>query len=381
MIWKGGAAMNKDKKTLYIISFTILALLLSALFWDVGSSKIVAVCLLIPLTFATCFFIRKRHSLSINKKEVLLLSGVIGVLYVALYQMTGFFLSFYENPYFVTAESLYSVILPTALIIILTEIIRSVLLAQNNLLVSAITYFSCVIAEVLIFSNVAGITSFYRFMDLIGLTLLPAITANIYYHYVSKRYGMMPNILFRLITTLYVYFSPLITSLSDSLTSCIKIILPIILLSFVSALFETKKKTAVKKGKKLGALATVLTLVLVISVAMLISCHFRYGALVIATDSMTGEINKGDMIIYERYDGQPIQEGQVIVFLQYESKIVHRVVKIENIGGETRYYTKGDANEDLDSGYRVASDIFALTDVKLSFIGYPSLWLREILKS
>jgi signal peptidase I len=121
--------------------------------------------------------------------------------------------------------------------------------------------------------------------------------------------------------------------------------------------------------------------VLIIGMAsMLISCQFHFGALVIASDSMTGEINKGDVILFERYENQTIEEGQVIVFLQSGAKIVHRVVKIENIGGELRYYTKGDANEDIDSGYRTDTDIFALSDVKVSYVGYPTLLLRELLE-
>ncbi len=35
---------------------------------------------------------------------------------------------------------------------------------------------------------------------------------------------------------------------------------------------------------------------------MVVSCRFRYGTLVIGTGSMTGTINKGDIIIYERYE-------------------------------------------------------------------------------
>ena len=371
--------MNKDKKRLYIISFLILALLLASLFVKVGSSKITAVVVLIPMTLVTCLLIKRRHSLSINKKEILLLSCILSVLYVVLYQMSGLSLEFYKNPYFVTTETLLTIIIPTAIIIVLTEIIRYVLLAQENKLVNVVAYFSCVTAEVLIFSNIAGITTFNRFMDLVGLTLLPAITANFYYHYISKRYGMMPNIVFRLITTLYIYFIPMITSMSDSLTSCIKIILPLGMLAFTAALFEKRKKSALKKGRRIGAVGTVLTTMIVIAVAAVISCQFRFGALVIATESMTGEINKGDMVLYERYDGQQIKEGQVIVFTQHESRIVHRVVRIDNIDGERRFYTKGDANEDLDEGYRVEGDIVGLTDIKISFIGYPTLWLREIM--
>ena len=56
------------------------------------------------------------------------------------------------------------------------------------------------------------------------------------------------------------------------------------------------------------------------------------------------------------------------------------MVKIENVGGEFRYYTKGDANATIDSGYRTEADIIGLTDLKIAYIGYPTLWLRELIK-
>ena len=157
-------------------------------------------------------------------------------------------------------------------------------------------------------------------------------------------------------------------------------ILPIVMLALVSAMYEKKNKKAVRHGKVFSAIVTVMSVTFIVSVAMLISCQFRFGALVIATDSMTGEINRGDMILYERYEDQVIREGQIIVFTENRSKIIHRVIKVENIGGITRYYTKGDANEDPDSGYRTDADIVGVTDVKISYVGYPTLWLHELLK-
>jgi signal peptidase I len=153
------------------------------------------------------------------------------------------------------------------------------------------------------------------------------------------------------------------------------------MMALVAALYEQSKKVVRRpKTTALGRIAVVLTTMVVVALAMLISCQFRFGAIVIATESMTGEINKGDMIIYERYDDQIIEEGQIIVFLDGKSKIVHRVVKIDQFGGENRYYTKGDANVTLDVGYRTEEDIFGLTDIKVAYVGYPTLWLREILK-
>ena len=95
--------------------------------------------------------------------------------------------------------------------------------------------------------------------------------------------------------------------MSDALLSCIKMIVPIILLAFLSALYEKGKKNSRQKGQKLSLVAVIFSTVIITAVAMLISCQFRFGAIVIATESMTGEINKGDMIIYEKYDHQKNQ--------------------------------------------------------------------------
>jgi signal peptidase I len=324
--------------------------------------------------------IKKRSAPSINKRSVLLVSAVVAVLYVVLMQFSGAMFGFYQNPYFVNANILLERIIPIAAIIIEVEMIRNVLLAQKNNAVSVIAFICCVLSEVLAYSSIAGITNFNQFMDLVGMTLFPAISANVYYHYVAKGYGALPNIVFRLITTLYVYFIPTQTGMTDALKACVKLILPLITLVLISAMFRKEKKNAVRRGGKLSTAATVFAIAALTAIAMLVSCQFRFGALVIATESMTGEINKGDVIIYERYDGQSIKEGQVIVFTENGNRIVHRVVKIQNSGDGTRYYTKGDFNKDMDPGYRTEADIVGLTDIKVAYVGYPTLWLRELVE-
>ena len=372
--------MPKDKKVLYTISIAVFAVLLASFFINVQNSRLLTAFLISVLAVLTRIVVRKRTSSSINKREVLLLSSLFGILYVVLIEMTGLVFGFYKNPYFVNAKTLFTTVIPIAIIIVAGEIIRSTLIEQKSRLASIMAFLSCLLAELLAFSNLAGIVNFNLFMDMVGLTLFPAISANVYYHYISKNFGMFPNIAFRIISTLYVYFIPNVTAMEDALLACIKIFIPFVLLFIFSSLYSKRKKNAVKKESKLGVIATVLSVAFFASVAMLISCQFRFAAIVIATESMTGHINKGDVIVYEKYDDQKIKEGQVVVFLRDESKIVHRVVKIEKIGGEVRYTTKGDANEVEDDGYITDADIVGLTDVKISYIGYPTLWLRELLE-
>jgi signal peptidase len=117
--------------------------------------------------------------------------------------------------------------------------------------------------------------------------------------------------------------------------------------------------------------------ILMISFVMLISCQFRYRLLVIATGSMEGEINKGDAVIYEEYGDKYVKEQDVIVFRQRDRRIVHRVVAIERIDGVTRYYTKGDANEDPDAGYITDADIEGIVLFKIAYFGQATVLLKE----
>ena len=53
---------------------------------------------------------------------------------------------------------------------------------------------------------------------------------------------------------------------------------------------------------------------------------------------------------------------------------------IKKINGVTRYYTKGDANDSVDSGYITADDIIGTATMKVKYIGNPTLWIRSLFK-
>lgn len=372
-----------DKRVLHIFSFSILAVLLLALFVPLGvSGRIAAAILLLPAAVLLPLFIKKRSILSITKGQVLLLMAVIALLYVMGYYLSGIPFGFYKNPYRLTVSNFFTFLLPAAAIILFTEVIRHITLAQNNKLATVVCWCSCVVAEMLLCSNLPSVTSFNKFMDLAAGALLPAVLANCLYHYLSKRYGIYPNLAFRLITTLHAYLLPVTAGISDSLLNFIRLLLPIVIYYFIDSLFEKKPRYAKQKRSRFSRITsyalTGLMLILMLGTVMLVSNHFYYGAYVIATESMTGELNKGDVVICQRYEDQFIQEGQVIVFKKSNSVVVHRVVDIQIINGITRYFTKGDTNEGLDVGYVTDGEIVGLVDLKVPFLGFPTLWMRSL---
>ena len=375
--------MTKDRKVLYASSLLFVAVLLGALFIPRSFIRSIAAAISAAAAVAIFFLIKKRSIHSINKQQVLLLTSVSGVLCLVLYYLTGMEFGFYRSSTPFSASTFLNYILPITIIIISTEVIRSVLLAQKNKLASVCSFVAGVLSELIIGAGLSGNINFNRFMDIVGLTLLPAVSANLLYHYLSKNYGVYPSAAYRLITSLYLYLIPVYPATPDSLLSLASLLVPILILLFVKSLYENKQKrraVELKKNKWIEITAIAISVSLMISLVMLISCKFRFGTLVIATESMTGEINKGDAVVFEKYERQIIKEGQVVVFRDGKSLVVHRVVEIQRIDGSNRYFTKGDANEDRDNGYITDGDIESIVLFKVSYVGYPSIWIRDIFK-
>ena len=310
----------------------------------------------------------------------MLISAIVAMFLMLLY-LSGLYFGFYKPINYLSWNTFWQYILPITVIVISSEVIRRILCAQNDRVVDVFGYWIGVLSEVLIVSSLARVNNFNRFMDLVGMTLFPAITANLLFHYLSKRYGCYPNLVYRLVTTLYVYFVPYVPSIPDSLLSFIMLLLPLAVWMFLDLLYERKRKFARHRKPIVSYILIGLTVVLMLSLVMLISNRFQFCSLVIATESMTGEINKGDTVVFETYDGEVILLGQVVVFEQNDSLFVHRVVDIKHINGEMQYFTKGDANDDLDVGYRTVSDIVGMVKFKIPYLGYPTLWMRSLFEN
>lgn len=371
-----------DKKKLHIVSASTVAALLIVFFIPFETAgRIIAAVLLVAIAVTASILIKKRSIPSLNQHQVLMIMSIITVVYLMLFYLTGFEFGFVKNPYALKIRFVFERLIPIAAIIVSSEIYRHVMRAQEDKAADILAFITCVLGEMIACSTASvAISSFNHFMELVAETLFPAITANLLFHYLVRRYGIWPNVVYRSLTTLYVYLIPISPGMAPSLESFIKMLLPAGIFLFIDSLFERKRRYALGKKSRFAVPITVLAVAIMLSTVMLISNQFRYGLIVIATGSMTGEINKGDAAIFEQYDDQLIVEGQVIVFNKNNTQIVHRVDGIEIINGKKRYYTKGDANDGRDSGFIYDSNIVGIVNYKIPYIGYPSLFLRGLFK-
>ena len=370
--------MNRDKKVLYTISSFLFVMLFLFFLLPTNDTKIIVAVLLIAFAIIINFLIKKQEAKSIHSKQVLLLMLIIGLVYVMLYYLTGLQFGFFKASLPFSFLSLIKVIIPIIIVVCTSEFISYRLLSQHNKFVDVLAFLTLVLIDLSMFSNLTYIETFNQFMDMVGLTLIPSVTRTFLFVYINKLYGPKPNIAFRLINSLYAYIIPFIPSTPDSLVALGRLITPIFIYSFFYALYEKKPKIARKEKSKLRFVGWVVVFSILVGSTMLISNRFTYGTIVIASNSMEGELNKGDALIFEAYKKQNIEEGQIILFKKGDNTIVHRVVDIVNIDSQVRYYTKGDANEEIDDGYILRSDIVGIGLFKIPYIGYPSIWIREI---
>jgi signal peptidase I len=312
------------------------------------------------------------------------------MLYILIIYGMGFVFGFVRSKYSLSPEWCFkNVSAPLIITLVCVEFIRSILYNQKviirvkkwNLDLSKIlTFIAVVLIDIVITLEVYSFTDLESSLIFFGLVLFPSISNNIVLNYLSVRYDKLGSILYRIVYLLYPLFISIIPDVHMLVLSILNLVYPYLVFIAIEFFFETKKEYVPKKKEKGGFIFNAITIAAVVGIMMVVSCQFKYKALVIATYSMTGTIDKGDVIVYEEYTNQYIEEDDIIVFNYNGLTTIHRVIDVEYVNGQTRYYTKGDANAKADDGYRVDSDIEGVLNFNVKYIGYPTLWLRDIFK-
>jgi signal peptidase len=105
---------------------------------------------------------------------------------------------------------------------------------------------------------------------------------------------------------------------------------------------------------------------------------------VVISDSMAPNINKGDLLFIQGKDPEDIEVGDVIVFDADglwsgapEEPIVHRVVDIRKVDDDWEFRTKGDANNDKDEEWIPEKRIKGVVIGRIPYIGWVKIVLAD----
>ena len=379
--------MKKDKVKVYIIELLLICVVLFTLFSpNTIRIPVLAIVTLIFMIFV-CFTFKKRKTNSIYKKQIAIIMTAFALIYIGMFYLLGLYFGYTKAKLLLSILSITKYIIPLTVIIISSEIIRKKLLHQEatirirstklNLSVMLV-YVAMILIDSIVYVNIYSLTDSSDFLMILGFVLFASLSCNLLYNYISVRYDSKGIIIYKLITTLYLYIIPIIPDVYEFFRSFLRMIYPYIIYIIIEKQYSQRNFSITYNEKRKNIIGNLVLLVIMALSVMLISCQFRFGILVIGSGSMTGSINKGDAVIFEKYSNQEIKKGHVIIFDYNDVQTVHRVDAIRIVNGECRYYTKGDANSKRDEGYVTEDKIYGIVNIRIKYLGYPTLWVRKL---
>lgn len=379
--------MNTNKSRLFVIELLLVIFLFFALFASNIINRFIVMLGILLITIITNYSLKKMNKKSIFDKRVTLLMVIFAIIYISIFYLLGLYYGFESNKYLLSFGNLFRVVIPLGIIIVSSEILRNNLINQNGKIkikgklfdLSLIFVFiAMTILDLVIYTDMLDLTQLDDFLKAIGFVLFSSFSCNLLYNYMGTRFGSTPVIVYRLITILFLYTFPILPDVYIFMRTFLRMLYPFLIYMLLEYSYSNTYKYTSNRQKSKDIIGTTVLLVIVASIVMLISCQFKYGILVIGSESMTGTINKGDAILITRYDGQEIKEGQVILFDYDGVKTVHRVVGIKHVDGQLRITTKGDANKSNDDDYRTENDVLGIVNLKIKYLGVPTLWVRDL---
>ena len=366
------------KKTIVFELLLIIALVICAFFSSKNIPIILAGLTLISALIVS-FMLKKRQKTLTNTKQVVKVLTAFALIYLALFYTLGIYTGYYKNAMKLTIINIAKYIVPIIVTIISTEILRDKLLTINSKVSKTLVLIMTVLIEVNLYGYIYDISNLNDFLIMIGFITFSAISSNLLYNYLSPKYGYKPIIVYRLITTLYMYILPIIPDVYVYFRTFFRMIFPLVLYSYIENYYNSDKELVRVQDKRKDNTSIAFTFILLTFLICLVSCKFTYGALVIGSGSMTGNIDKGDVVVFKN-ENDNLDIGDVIVFKKDNIKVVHRIVKIEYNDDAYQYYTKGDANQNIDDGYITKEDVMGKVKFRIIKIGKPTLWLRDQFK-
>ena len=366
-------------------------LLMISFFFALFASRIIARYAVAFILLAVFLILKKNYRIKSNEyiyeKQVNILMVLFAFIYIAIFYALGLHFGYITTLYPLSIKTFLTFILPFIIIIIFNEYVRKILLSQDikitirsrkiNISV-ALTFIITVLVDLILYVGVYDLETLDNFLKVIGYVVFASISCNLLFQYLTPRFGPKGIIIYRLITVLFIYIIPFEPDVFILLRAFLRMVYPFIIYLILENTYAKANLALNYRQRKRNMWTTGITLILLALFVMLISCKFKYGIIVIGSKSMTGTVNMGDAVIYEKYDGGEIKQGQVVMFMDRKTRIIHRAIKVRNVDNEIRITTKGDANKSADEGYRTPNDVNGLVKLRVKYIGWPTIWVHRL---
>lgn len=382
--------MNKfNKKNIIIYIFLIIYLIIGKFFLEPNYfnlySNLYNPIILFIIALLTFFFNKNNIDRFKKKKDLLETIIIIMMFYMIIYFVSGLFFNYAYSPYNHSFLGIIKNIWCFITIIIFQEYIRYNLVKDND---SKIIYILIMILFIAIELNFASfnnsLESNEAIFKYITSIIVPIICHNVVANYLVLRGNYKCSIIYLVSLELLLILLPIYPDLDWFFVSLYEIILAIIIYAFTSDFYENKVLRKRKNRKYKSHIMTYIPyLILIIVVVLFMGGFFKYKPIAIISNSMYPNIKRGDTVISEKITKKDLKSIRLNDIIEYRlggASVIHRVVAIDlTIDGKRVFVTKGDNNNDIDDEKVTEEQIIGIVNVKIPYVGYPTVWLSEVL--
>ena len=373
--------MKKNIKLIYLVELALFffTLIICGLINVVASKYriFIAITFLLILLIASYLIFGLKKDNNYNKNSSIRIVVAKLMFFGIIAYLLGIILGFNRGFAYSIQSLLYGVI-PTILLVIITEFLRFILLKNTFGHKKTIIIFTILIIIFNVATKVGVIDSNYKLFLFIGATVLSTIAIESLCSYLVIKVGPISGIVLKLTLGLYPYILPIVPNLGDYIKTVIDIILLYSTYTTINkGLLEYEKND--KYIDKFNArIITYPIIILLIGVVILVSGVFKYQMVAIASDSMIPAYSRGDALIIGKCDVDNIEVGDILVFKNNNAIVTHRVIKKEVVNNEIRFTTKGDNNKAKDDIISTSSNVIGKAHFVIKYVGFPTIWINEV---
>ena len=374
--------MKKGYKRLLVFEIIfIIFLILNSFFGNVLSKYNMLLFLsILSFIFYKLFGFEKDNHRYL--KDLVLETIIFVITFLLLYYLLGIVIGFVKTNYY-NINGLTKYIIPLIFTIILKEILRYMITSKAEgskiLMISTIIFF--ILIDITSALYVRDFSSNYTIFLFFALVILPSISLNISFSFLTLKMGYKPLIIYSLIINLFSYLLPIIPNPNEYIYSVIIFCLPIIYLYCIYLFYEKEnRRKIIRNEKKYNFIPLIFSSIFVVFLVYFTSGYFRFWAIAVASGSMEKSINKGDVVVIEKINNKysTLKVSDVIAFKKDNIVVVHRLINIINSNGKYYFYTKGDNNISVDNFVIEEDMVIGKVIVKIPYIGKPTVWLNNL---
>lgn len=385
----------KVVSAMLLIGFTLISVLQQwyLSFFEPFMGTIVKRSYMVPLLWSIFILIAliklpKVHpQVKYTKRDTVNLDAFIcGLILIVVRNMIGLLLnSFGKSPYDFSVYGIMINVITILLPTIAREIVRHYII---NTYCKKNKFALYIISIVLILFNVnwnsiSSLTNIQKFAEFVSSNIVPALCESFLLSYLVLYGGVIPAIIFVILTYVFHYIIPVLPVLNWFLEGVLGIIIPLLEIEFVlhkHKLIDYRMRHNEMNLKEVINLGMTMTFSVVF--LWFVVGVFPIYPSVIATGSMEPIIYPGDIILIDKVhditDIESLKVGDVIQFKRDSILITHRIISIkQDMDGNLSFQTKGDNNSGADSQIVEAQDIKGTLFKVIPKLGYPTLWLKE----